>query len=47
LYREWERVQQVEGEAKLVVEELRRRRDGLAPRLLDVPELVAAIKETT
>lgn len=47
LYSEWQRIQQVDGEAKLVVEELRRRRDGMPPRLLDVPELIAAIRETT
>lgn len=47
LYREWERIRQVDGEAKLVVEELRRRRDGMAPRLLEVSALEDAIRETT
>lgn len=46
LYDEWERIRRVDCEASLVVEELRRRRDGCPPRRLDVPELVAAIRET-
>lgn len=44
---EWERIARVEGEASELVEELRRRRDGLPPRqMVDCfRELRAAIRQ--
>lgn len=47
LAREHWRIRLVEEDSARVVEELERRRDGLAPRRLSVPELRRALDEVS
>lgn len=43
--REFRRISAVRSESRRLADELDRRRDGLAPRELDLPELRRALRE--
>lgn len=45
LYHEWERIREVEAQARTLVEELRTRRDGFPPHTYDLWALREALAE--